>query len=142
MDSERIETGRRTRGVGGSSELEAARFLNADGGVDNGGRRGRDTVGTSGKVVDGAGFGEGMFRSDSLDVRRRAGTTGVGDMIIGFSVRLRGCETWCCEMTYNTYAKSWVDFASAVQVQLVDLERRENLRLRDGASCLLSARSR
>lgn len=90
-DSERNDAGRRTRGVGESSELtrvEAGRFF--DSRVEDGGER-ETGVGRSGKVAEGAGLGEGMLRNDSFDVRRRVVTTGVGDIIIiGFSVRLRG----------------------------------------------------
>ena len=99
MDAERNEAGRRTRGVGEGSELttvEAGRFFREGGGA---GGRGLETVGSSGNVAEGAGFGEGMERSDSFDVRRRAGTT--GDTITGFSVRLGDVRRWCDAMTYN-----------------------------------------
>jgi len=91
MDSERNEAGRRARRVGESSELttvEAARFFNERGGA---GEQGLEAVGSSGNVAEGAGLGEGMVRSDSFDVRRRAGTIGVGDWgtIMGFSVRAK-----------------------------------------------------
>ena len=92
IDSERNEAGRRARGVGESRELttvEAGRFFNEGGGA---GERGLGMVGSSGRVAEGAGFGEGMDRSDSFDARRRAGTTGTGDTITGFSVRLGGRE--------------------------------------------------
>lgn len=90
MDADRSEAGRRTRGVGESGEVtidEAGRCLNEGGAGDGRGQR-SEAVGRSGNVAEGAGFGEGMVRSDSFDVRRRAGTTGVGDVIMGFSVRL------------------------------------------------------
>lgn len=94
MDSERKEAGCRTREVGESSELttaEAERFFDEEGGAEDGGRRGSEAIGRSGNIVEGAGFGEGMLRSDSFDARRRVGTTGTGGIIaIGFSVRLRG----------------------------------------------------
>lgn len=73
--------------------MEAGRFFDEEGGAEEGRRRESEAIGGSGSVVEGAGFGEGMFRNDSFDVRRRAGVTGVGGVvIIGFSVRLRRGE--------------------------------------------------
>lgn len=98
MDSERNDARCRTREAGESSELmtvETARFLDeAGGGTEDGRRQGRKVAGRAGRVVEGAGFGEGMLRNDSFDVRRRVDTTGtVGGVItIGCSARLRERE--------------------------------------------------
>jgi hypothetical protein len=60
-----------------------------------GGCRELEAIGTSGNMIEGAGLGEGMFRNDSLDDRRRAGTEGTegmggtADMIICFARRER-----------------------------------------------------
>jgi hypothetical protein len=56
-----------------------------EGEVGIGGRRGGvDEMGRLGRVVEGAGFGEGMFRMESRDVCARRG--------VGFGVRCWRCR--------------------------------------------------
>lgn len=147
MDSEREDADRRTGRVGESSRptaVEAERFFES--GVEDGGERAMGVAGISGNMVEGAGLGEGMLRNDSLDVRRRVVTTGVGDVVMmGFSVRLTRREKGMGEMMYGmgrTQRHDWISRQRCMSSWWIWTGSSTCVCEREDAACGLQGRGR